>query len=159
MKSVFLSETEFGLRKILLLLSLLILPNFLALFHFSFFGLRIHFFQYFIFVSAFIFGPAGGVLSGGLGSLYTAIALNNPYIAVGNMILGGFAGFFMKKTGIIPAVLSAYLIQLPWLWLTDVYLAGMQIRYVNMIVLALLASNIICASFAELTAEKIKRMF
>ncbi|MBD3355490.1 hypothetical protein GF361_05955 [Candidatus Woesearchaeota archaeon] len=150
---------EFDLKKIFLLTSLLIFPNILAIFHFSLFGLRIHFFQYLIFLAAFIFGPVGGVLSGGVGSLYTAVALGNPYIAIGNVILGGFAGLFMKKIGIMPSVMLAYTVQLPWLWLTDVYLAGMSIKHVNMIVIALLVSNLICGAAVKLTARRIKRLF
>lgn len=159
-KNIFSLETEWNYKKILLLISLLIFPNFFALFHFQLFGLRIHFFQYLIFLAAFIYGPIGGMLSGGLGSLYTAIALNNPYIAIGNIILGGFTGFFLrKKLGILPSVILAYVIQAPWLWLTDIYLAGMAMSYVNMIVIALLVSNILCALAAKLTVKHIKRLF
>jgi len=150
---------EWDYKKILLLASLLIFPNILALFHFQLFGLRIHFFQYLIFLAAFIFGPVGGILSGGLGSLYTAIAMNNPYIAIGNMILGGFAGLFMKKIDIIPSVIFAYAIQAPWLWYSDIYLAGMAVKYVNMILIALLVSNILCASITQLTVKPIKKLF
>lgn len=151
---------EWNYKKILLFASLLIFPNIFSLFHFQIFGLRIHFFQYLIFLAAFIFGPVGGVLSGNIGSLYTAVAMNNPYIAVGNMILGGFTGLFMrKKIGIMPSVIFAYAIQVPWLWMTDIYLAGMAVKYVNMIVIALLISNIICASITKLTAKHIKNLF
>jgi len=159
-KNIFGIETEWNSKRILLLISLLIFPNFLALFHFQLFGLRIHFFQYLIFLAAFIYGSIGGILSGGLGSLYTAIALNNPYIAIGNIILGGFTGFFLrKKLGILPSIILAYLIQLPWLWLTDIYLAGMAMKYVNMIVIALLVSNILCGLATRFTAKKIKSLF
>ncbi|MBW2966790.1 hypothetical protein KY342_06835 [Candidatus Woesearchaeota archaeon] len=159
-KNIFGMEIEWDFKKIFLLSSLLIFPNVLALFHFQLFGLRIHFFQYLIFLAAFIFGPVGGILSGGIGSFYTAIALNNPYIAIGNMILGGFVGLFMKyKIGIMPSVLLAYAIQVPWLWVTDIYLAGMIMKYVNMIVIALLVSNIICGFMTKLTAKRIKSLF
>ena len=159
-ENIFGMEIEWDFKKIFLLASLLVFPNFLALFHFQLFGLRIHFFQYLIFLAAFIFGPVGGILSGGLGSLYTAIALNNPYIAIGNMILGGFVGLFMRyKIGVIPSVILAYAIQVPWLWVTDIYLAGMAMKYVNMIIIALLVSNIICGSVTELTAKRIKNLF
>jgi len=159
-QNIFGTEIEWNYKKILLLASLLIFPNILSLFHFQLFGLRFHFFQYLIFLSAFIFGPVGGILSGGLGSLYTAIAMNNPYIAIGNMILGGFVGLFMKyKLPVIPSVIFAYAIQVPWLWYSDIYLAGMAAGYVNMIIIALLASNIICGAATKLTAERIKNLF
>jgi len=159
-KNIFGMETEWDFKKIFLLSALLVFPNFLAIFHFQLFGLRIHFFQYLIFLAAFIFGPVGGILSGAFGSLYTAIALNNPYIAIGNIILGGLAGLFMrKKLGVMPSVLLAYAIQMPWLWVTDIYLAGMAMKYVNMIVIALLVSNIICGAVTKLTAKRIKNLF
>jgi len=160
LKNIFSFETEWNFKKLLLLVSLLIFPNFFSLFHFELFGLRIHFFQYLIFLAAFIYGPVGGMLSGGLGSLYTAIALNNPYIAIGNIILGGFVGIFLRKRlGIISSVSLAYIIQIPWLWLTDIYLAGMAMKYVNIIVIALLISNILCALVTKITAKKIKSLF
>jgi uncharacterized membrane protein (Fun14 family) len=153
-------DVKWDFKKILLLVSLFIFPNILSLFYFNLFGLRIHFFQYLIFLAAFIFGPAGGIVAGGLGSLYTAISLSNPYIAIGNMILGGAAGYFMKKNlRIIPCVLLAYAIQVPWLWITDIYFAGMAISYVNAMVVSLLIGNIICGLLAGFTADKIKRLF
>jgi len=152
--------TEFDFKKALLLISLMVFPNFLAMFHFQLYGIRFHFFQYLIFLAAIIYGPAAGMLSGGLGSLYTAIALKNPYIIVGNIILGGFAGYLMKrKVNAVPAVLLAFAAQVPWLWATDVYLAGMPAAAVNSIVVALLASNIICAYLANASAGKIKGLF
>ena len=158
--NIFGMEFKWDFKRIFLLTSLLVFPNILSLFHFQLFGLRIHFFQYLIFLAAFIFGPIGGILSGALGSLYTAVALNNPYIAIGNIILGGFTGFFLrKKLGILPSVILAYIIQAPWLWFTDIYLAGMAMKYVNMIVIALLVSNIICALATKFTAKKIKSLF
>jgi len=59
----------------------------------------------------------------------------------------------------MPSVLLAYAIQAPWLWVSDIYLAGMAMKYVNMIVIALLVSNIICGLATKLTAKKIKSLF
>jgi len=157
-KNIF--NTEFNFKKSFLLISLLILPNIFAMFHFTLFGIRIHFFQYLIFLAAIIYGPSAGMLSGGLGSLYTAFAMKNPYILVGNMILGGFAGYFMKKRiSITYSVLLAFAIQIPWLFYTDVYLAGMPIIVVNSIITAIFVSNILCAYLTKHSAEKIKGIF
>jgi hypothetical protein len=57
---------------------------------------------------------------------------------------------------VISAVLTAYLIQVPWLWVTDIYLAGMQMKAVNSIVVALLLSNLLWGFVAWKTASKIK---
>ena len=146
-------------KTISLLSFLAIFPNILGLFHTTLFGVRIHFFQYIIFLAAIIYGPLGGLVSATFGSLYTAIALNNPYIIIGNIILGTLVGIFIRlKWNIILAVLTAYLIQLPWLWLTDIYLANMPINIVKGIVIALLLSNILWAAVAGVTAKHIKNL-
>jgi uncharacterized membrane protein len=146
-------------KTISLLAFLAIFPNILGLYHTTIFGIRIHFFQYLIFLAAIIYGPLGGLISGTFGSLYTAIALNNPYIIIGNILLGTLFGIFIRlKWNIIIAVLTAYLIQLPWLWLTDIYLANMPINIVKGIVIALLLSNILWAAIAGITAKKIKNL-
>jgi len=149
-------NTEFNFKKAFLLISLLILPNIFAMFHFTLFGIRIHFFQYLIFLAALIYGPTAGALSGGVGSLFTAFAMKNPYILIGNMILGGLVGYFMKnRISITNSVMLAFTIQIPWLFYTDVYLAGMSIVVVNSIITALFVSNLICS----ILASKTLRMF
>ena len=143
-------------KTITLLSFLAIFPNILGLFHTTIFGIRIHFFQYLIFLAAIIYGPAGGLISGTFGSLYTAIALNNPYIIIGNIILGTLFGLFIRlKWNILLAVLTAYAIQLPWLITTDIYLAHMPINIVKGIVIALFFSNILWAVVAKFTYKKV----
>lgn len=157
-KNIFDFNIRWNWKTVSLFLMLAAFPNILGAFHGSVFGVRIHFFQYLIFLAAVIYGPFGGAISGAFGSVYTALALNNPYIVVGNIILGFFVGFFVRKgLNAVVAVLMAYAIQLPWLWVTDVYLAHMPVGVVNMIVIALLISNIIWGVFAWLTAKQIKR--
>ncbi len=144
-------------KTITLLTFLAIFPNILGLFHTTLFGVRLHFFQYLIFLAAIIYGPAGGLISATFGSLYTAIALNNPYIIIGNIILGTLFGLFVRlKWNIIIAVLTAYLIQLPWLWITDVYFIGMPVNVVNKVVVGLFVSNIIWAIAAGWSYRRIK---
>jgi len=137
---------------------LAIVPNFLGMLHYTtIFGLRIHFFQYAIFLAALLYGPIGGFVSGAIGSVYVAIALNNPYILVGNVILGLCFGLFIRYGwNVVSAVLIAYMIQLPWLWVTDVYLTNMPVSVVNTIVLSLLISNLIFVTFAKLTYNKLR---
>lgn len=156
-KGLFNFNIKWTWKTISLLAFLAIFPNILGLYHTNIFGVRIHFFQYLIFLAALVYGPYGGLISGAFGSLYTAIALHNPYIIIGNMILGGLFGLFVRlKWNIILAVLTAYLIQLPWLWITDVYLANMPINVVKGVVVALFISNIIWAVVARVTTKYIK---
>jgi len=159
-KNIFNFNISLTWKSVLLLLLLSILPNWLGMYHYTTtFGLRIHFFQYLIFVAAIIYGPIGGLISGAFGSIWTAISLNNPYIVFGNMILGFFAGLFLRYgLNIILSVLIAYLIQLPWLWFTDIYLANMPIRIVKMVVVALLFSDILCGFIAWITAKPIREI-
>lgn len=146
-------------KSIILFSFLLIFPNILGLFHSTIFGIRIHYFQYLIFIAAIIYGPIGGLLSGMCGSIHTALALNNPYIIIGNMILGFFVGLFYRTNNrIIISVIIAYLIQLPWLWITDLYFANMHVNIVKGIVVGLLISNIIFAIITKLTYKKIKKI-
>lgn len=158
-KHIFNFNIKWTWKTLTLLSFLAISPNILGLFHTTILGVRIHFFQYLIFLAALIYGPYGGLISGAFGSLYTAIALNNPYIIIGNIILGGLFGLFIRlKWNLIIAALAAYLIQMPWLWVTDIYLAHMPISVVNGIVIALFFSDLLWAAVAGLTYKRIKKV-
>ncbi len=144
-------------KTISLLSFLAVFPNILGLFHTTMFGVRIHFFQYLIFLAAIIYGPIGGLISGGFGSVWTAVALDNPYIIVGNMLLGSLFGLFVRlKWNIILAVVTAYLIQLPWLWVTDIYLVNMPVNVVKGIVVALFFSDILWAVVASWSSKYVE---
>lgn len=151
-------NVEINFRSIVPLLLLAVVPNFLGLFSFQTqFGFRIHFFQYLIFIVAATYGPIGAAAVGAIGSVYTAVALHNPYLIIGNVILGFFAGLFVKRTAsIVVAAMAAYLIQLPWLWISDVYLAGMPHPAVKVAVVSLLVSNLLLAGLAQLTSRPFK---
>jgi len=158
-RQVFIPEIRWSYKTIAVLLFLAVMPNVLGYFSFSTpFGFNIHLFQYLIFLAALLYGPAGGGISGAAGSIYPAFALHNPYIIIGNMILGIFVGLFSKKTSIFLAVLAAYAIQLPFLWITDVYLAGMPVNIVQVVVFVLLIENILSAAAAKLTYKKAKEL-
>lgn len=151
---------EINYKTISMLAFLAILPNFLGMLNMpTVFGFKIHTFQYLVFIAAALYGPVGGAISGGIGSMFTAFALSNPYIAVGNIILGFAAGFLLRKGfGMIQSVLIAYAIQMPWLYLTDVYLAGMPQALVVNIMIALLISNIVWATLAKYTYKPISKV-
>ena len=156
-KNIFGFNIGWTWKTIVLLGFLAVLPNFLGLIHTTVFGVRIHFFQYLIFLAAAIYGPLGGAISGAFGSVYTAAALNNPYIVLGNIILGTFTGLFFRfKMHLVLAAMGAYLIQLPWLWFSDIYLAHMPVNVVRGVVVALFISNAMWATVAWLSYKKIK---
>jgi len=145
-------------KSISLLAFLIVFPNFLGIINISTsFGFKIHIFQYLVFLAAVIYGRYGGLAAGAFGSVFSAVSMNNPYIIVGNMILGFFVGyFFSKKLNIILSVIFAYLIQMPWLYFSDVYLVGMPVKVVYGIIVALFISDILWAGLTMLTYKKIK---
>jgi uncharacterized membrane protein len=78
---------------------------------------------------------------------------------IGNIILGTVFGVLIRlKWNIILAVLTSYLIQLPWLYLTDVYLVHMPVKVVQGVIIALLFSNILWAVVAKLSYKKIRNL-
>jgi len=157
-KELFIPKNLFSKKSICTIILLTVLPNLVGLIVLpNIFGLKIHFFQYFIFLSAVIFGPFAGALAGIFGSVHVALALNNPYVLIGNALLGFFAGLLAKRIGIVKAILAAYFIQLPWLVYSDIFLAGMPAQAVQMIVASLFVSNILLGFFALKSYKRIER--
>jgi hypothetical protein len=156
--NIFRFNVDWNYRTISLFLVLLAIPNILGMANLSTpFGFKIHFFQFAIFLAAAIYGPTGGMLAGLTGSLYSAAVMSNPYIAVGNAILGAFTGLFMRyKFNTIVAVALAFLIQLPWLIGTDYFLIGMPLKAIWMLVVALAVSNTVWAALAQITLPRLK---
>ena len=159
-ENIFSFNVKWNYRTVSLFLFLLLLPNFLGLINLpTVFGFKIHFFQLIVFLAALIYGPSGGLLSGITGSFYSALIMHNTYIIGCNAILGFFAGLFIRygfKTVI--AVWLAFLIQLPWLIITDYYLVHLSIVFIKALVIALAISNTIWAIAAHYAAKPIKEL-
>lgn len=119
---------------------------------------KIHFFQAAVFLAALRFGVAGGVAAGVSGSLFTAVTLGNPYLIVGNIILGGMTGIIFRKTQrLIPAVLLAYCCQLPWLIVSSYFFVGLPAPFIAGLVAILLLSNMLWASLITLCMKPLER--
>lgn len=147
---------------VILLSVLALLPNIFGMINIPLvYGFKIHFFQLFLFVAAGAYGPIGGMIAGGFGSMYTASALSNPYILIGNMMLGILTGILMRRGWKTPlAVFVVLLIQLPYVWLSDVFLAGMPRPVVWRIVTALFVTDMIWAFTAFPIISRLKtRLF
>lgn len=97
---------------------------------------EIHVMQLPIILTGLALGPGAGGLVGFLGAAVMAFRLRppNPYILLGNAMLGFFTGLFylhlrkMKGRPIIPqviCVMGAYVLQVPYVYVTDVYLMSM----------------------------------
>ncbi len=148
---------RFSFKSLAVLAMLAVFPNLLGMIVLPTpFGFKFHFFQILIFLAAALYGKWGGAASGAFGSIYVAIALNNPYIILGNILLGFFTGIFAKRINLMSAAIFAYAIQLPWLWYSDIFLAGMPVPVVNGVMWALLFSNIVWATVAMLLVKKVK---
>jgi uncharacterized membrane protein len=123
---------------------------------------RIHFIQLPMILSALALGPWIGGIVGFIGATTMALILPspNPFLLPGNAILGFFTGLFylgLKKMKVVPivpqviCVLGAYIVQSPYVYVTDVYLVHMPSGFVLTVMLPmLLLEDIICVLLAHL---------
>ena len=138
---------------------LILLPCLLSLMNVTFAqSWKIHFFPAAIFLAAVSFGPAGGLIAGVTGSLYSAFFLGNPYLMAGNAILGVMTGVFYKKTGkIIPSVMLAFVCQLPWLVVSDYYLMKLSAEFIAGLAVVLFLGNLLWALLIDLAMKPVKK--
>lgn len=141
------------------LLLLALLPNVLSLINLTTpWGFKIHTFQAAIFLAAALLGPWGGLLSGLAGSLYAALIMANPYLLIGNGILGFATGLFVRRGfRLVPAVWLAFLIQLLWLIPADYFLAGLSTAFIQELILALFISHTLWAIVVSPLREPLSR--
>ena len=147
-------------RRVALAFGLLVLlPCLLSLIHIPFAqSWKIHFFPAAIFLAAISFGPAGGLVAGVTGSLYSALWLGNPYLLAGNVILGWMTGVFIRKSWkIIPSVILAFACQLPWLIVSDYYFMQMPAAFIAKLILVLFLGNLTWALLIHLSMNPIKK--
>jgi hypothetical protein len=146
-------------RSAITLVLLTALPNLLGMINIaSPWGFKWHFFQVAVFLAASLFGPVGGLLSGLAGSLVPALITGNPYIIVGNALLGAVAGLLIKRgISAVPAIWLAYAVQLPWLILTDTYLVGLPAPFIKALVIGLFISNTVWALVAQFGTAPLRR--
>ncbi len=138
---------------------LVVLPCLLSLINVTFTqSWKVHFFPAAIFLAAISFGPTGGLFAGVAGSIYSAVFLGNPYLIVGNAILGLMTGVIFAKTSkIVPSVLLAFACQLPWLILSDYYLVGLSAEFIAKLVLVLFLGNLLWALLIAFGMKPIKK--
>jgi len=78
----------------------------------------IHFFQLAIFLAAILAGPWAGLLSGAVGCLFMGVT-RIPFIVGGIALLGACTGLFAKRFRPVMASLLGFLVQLPYVLVTD----------------------------------------
>ena len=144
------------------------LANILGIFSIPLGITSIHLMQLPIILSGLVLGFWSGGITGFIGSILMAYTLSpsNPYILLGNAILGFFTGLiysYLKKTKkrqIIPqtlSVLAAYLIQLPYLYITDVYFMPIPSQVVLTVILPkLLLEDMISVLISHIVLYRIE---
>jgi uncharacterized membrane protein len=134
---------------------LIFLPLVLSLIHIPTpCGFHLHFFQIAILLGAYLFGPVGGGIAGAAGSFAATLMMANPYIVVGNVILGAATGLFARQ-GIRPlfAIWLAFLMQTPWLILSDFWFMGLSLQFIQGLMISLFLSNTLWGIITPLTLD------
>jgi uncharacterized membrane protein len=124
----------------------------------------IHFFQLAIFLCGIIAGPYAGLVGGVVGSLYMSAA-RIPFVAGGVAILGVSAGFFARKVRPVFAGLLAWLVQAPYVLVTDyvwfTFFAGNSSAAAWAMVLPIMVNltlqAVVCAVLADVIILYLKR--
>jgi len=124
----------------------------------------VHFFQLAIFLCGILAGPWAGFLGGAVGGLYMSIKI--PFIVGGIAILGGSAGLFAKKVRPVFAGLLAWLVQAPYVLVTDYVWFTLFAppkppatpwTAVTLVMINLTLQAIVCAILADIIIHYIKR--
>ena len=83
-------------------------------------GITVHFTQLPILVAGVLLGPLGGLVTGAVGALYMGLVVARiPFILGGLAILGCAAGFFSRKVRPFFAGVLAWVVQAPYVAVTD----------------------------------------
>jgi uncharacterized membrane protein len=124
----------------------------------------IHFFQLAIFICGILAGPYAGLLSGAVGSLYMS-ATRIPFVIGGIAILGLSVGLFAKKVRPVFAGLLAWLVQAPYVLVTDYVWFTLFVgnssaaawAIIVPIMVNLTLESVICAVLADIIVHYLKR--
>lgn len=146
-----------GFKRAFVFLFLAALPLLLGSIMLPFYGLNLHLFQFAIFLNAALFGPLAGALTGALAGASPAFAMHNYWIIGGNALLGFFTAVFARRFRLPIAALLAFAVQLPYLYVTDLY-AGLALAAVNAIALKLFvedAATSLIAAAAQKTVRSV----
>jgi uncharacterized membrane protein len=124
----------------------------------------IHFFQLAIYLTAILAGPWAGLLSGAIGGLYMGVT-KIPFIVGGIALLGASAGLFSKRFRPVTASLLAFLVQIPYVFVTDyvwfTYFVGsppaVALNILAPIVVTLALEAVVCAVLAGVIVHYLKK--
>jgi hypothetical protein len=138
---------------------LVIFPFLLSLINLTFVqSWKVHFFPVAVILAAMIFGAMGGLVAGIAGSLYSAVLLGNPYLIVGNALLGVLTGIFYKKTNkIVLSVFLAFICEIPWLMVSDYYFMHLSVQFIAKLIVVLFLANVFWAALIQLFNKPLRK--
>jgi uncharacterized membrane protein len=124
----------------------------------------VHFSQLAIFLCGILAGPWAGVIGGAVGSLYMGMT-KIPFVIGGIAILGGSVGLFAKKVRPAFAGLLAWLVQAPYILVTDYVWFTLFVGnssaiawgLVTPIMINLALQALVCAVLADIIIYYVKR--
>lgn len=130
------------------------------------FGTSIHFSQLPIFIAGILAGMTGGLITGAVGGLFAASAVPGiPFVIAGLAILGCSTGFFTKKFRPLFAGFLAWLVQAPYVAVTDYVWFTMFLQrtpqaawvIVTSVLVILTVEAVISAVLADVVVTYLKR--
>ena len=132
--------------------------------HFAGFTSSVHFFQLAIFICGILAGPWAGLVGGAVGGLYMSVT-KIPFVVGGIAILGVSVGLFAKKVRPVFAGLLAWLVQAPYVLVTDYVWFTLFVgrssaiawAIVIPIMINLTLQAVICAVLADIIIHYLKR--
>jgi uncharacterized membrane protein len=124
----------------------------------------VHFFQLAIFLCGILAGPWAGLLGGAVGGLYMGVT-KIPFVIGGIAILGVSVGLFAKKVRPVFAGSLAWLVQAPYVLVTDyvwfTLFAGTSSAAVWGLIIPIMINltleALVCAVLADIIIHYIKR--
>ncbi len=145
------------------LANILSLPLFAIPLQIGSFSSAVHFFQLAIFLCGILAGPWAGLLGGAIGGLYMSVT-KIPFVLGGIAILGGSAGLFAKKFRPVSASLLAWVVQAPYVLLTDyiwfTVFAGLSsaiaLTILTPIMVTLTLEAVVCSILANVITRYVK---
>jgi thiamine transporter ThiT len=126
--------------------------------------ITVHFSQLPIFIAGILTGPAGGLVTGTVGGLYMGLT-KIPFIIGGLAILGLATGFFGRRMRPLYACLLAWLVQAPYVAVTDwVWFVAFLGRtpqaawaFVTLIMTVLTIEAVTSSALAEVIVQYLRR--
>jgi hypothetical protein len=130
------------------------------------FQTSIHFTQLAVFIAGILSGPFGGLAAGAIGGLFSGLVFPKiPFIIGGLAILGLATGFFAKKLRPLFAGILGWVVQAPYVAVTDYAWFNLSLNMapqvawalVTFLLVVLTIEVVACSALAEIIIAYLKR--